>query len=66
MFNLSFGTGHCTFSEILLNPFVPNAPFLYPLRFSDVFRGGGGVEKGCIGNEWVNPFHPTDLSLYIY
>ena len=42
----------------LFNPFVPNASFLYPLkqkktlRFSDVFRG---VEKGCIGNEWVNP-----------
>ena len=39
------------------NPFVPNAPFLYPLKilenlkFSDVFRG---VEKGCIGNKWVN------------
>ena len=30
----------------LFNPFVPNAPFLYPLKilenlkFSDVFRGG--------------------------
>ena len=25
---------------LLLNPFVPNAPFLYPtLRFSDVSRG---------------------------
>ena len=39
------------------NPFVPNAPSVYPLKtsenrkFSDVFRG---VDKGCIGNEWVN------------
>ena len=24
--------------KILFNPFVPNAPFLYP-KFSDVFRG---------------------------
>ena len=32
----------------LLKPFVSNAPFLYPLR-----KG----EKGCIGNEWVNPGH---------
>ena len=31
-----------------INPFVPNAPFLYPLK---TFQG---VEKGCIGNEWVN------------
>ena len=30
------------------NPFVPNAPFLYFLRFQ-------GVEKGDIGNKWVKP-----------
>ena len=30
------------------NPFVPKAPFLYPLKpFHE-------VEKRCIGNEWVN------------
>ena len=28
------------------NPFVPNAPFLFRLE--------KGVEKGCIGNKWVN------------
>ena len=39
------------------NPFVPNAPFLYPLKtlenltFFLCFRG---VEKECIGNKWVN------------
>ena len=40
-------------SSLALKLFVPNAPFLYPLkteRFSDVF---GGVEKGCIGKKWV-------------
>ena len=29
-------------SQKILNPFVPSAPFLYPLktvRFSDIFRG---------------------------
>ena len=32
-----------------INPFVPNALFLYPLKTS--FQR---VEKGCIGNKWVN------------
>ena len=35
-----------------VNPFVPNAPFLYSL----VFWCFQVVEKGCIGNEWVYPF----------
>ena len=30
-----------------LNTFVPNAPFLYTLSLRQ------GVEKECIGNEWV-------------
>ena len=40
-----------------LKPFVYNAPFLYPLKASEnlkVFWCFQGVEKGCIGNEWVN------------
>ena len=40
----------------LLNPFVPNAPFLYPLKTSEnltVFLCFQGLEKGCIGNKWV-------------
>ena len=48
----------------LFNPFIPNAPFLYPLKTSknrEVFWCFQGVEKGYIGNEWVNfhhyPFH---------
>ena len=34
----------------LFNPFVPNAPFLYPLKTSEnlCFQG---VEKGCVGNK---------------
>ena len=40
-----------------LNPFTSNAPFLYPLKTSEnrkVFWCFQRVEKGCIGNEWVN------------
>ena len=39
------------------NPFVPSAPFLYPLKTSEnlkVFLCFQGAEKWCIGNEWVN------------
>ena len=38
-----------------INPFVPNAPFLYILKTSEnrFFWCFQGVEKGCIGNEWV-------------
>ena len=44
---------------LIINPFFPNSPFLYPLKTSEnlpVFRCFQGAEKGCIGNEWVNPF----------
>ena len=39
-----------------INPFVPNAPFLYHLKTLEkrkVFWCFLGVEKGCIGNKWV-------------
>ena len=39
-----------------INPFVPNAPFLYPLKtpeYCKVFRFSLGLEKGCIRNKWV-------------
>ena len=38
------------------NPFVPNETFLYPLKTSEnltVFWCFQGVEKICIGREWV-------------
>ena len=38
----------------VVNPFAPNAPFLYPLKTSENLKGFQGVEKGCTGNEWVN------------
>ena len=44
-------------NQDIINPFAPNALFLFPLKTSEnrkVFRCFQGVEKGCIGNEWVN------------
>ena len=41
----------------LFNPFVPNAPFIYPLKASEnltVFCCFQEVEKESIGNEWVS------------
>ena len=41
-------------TEKLINPFVPNAPFLYSLKTSEnLFWCFEEVEKECIGNEWV-------------
>ena len=45
----------------ILNPFVPNASFPYPLKIPEkckVFWCFQGVEKECIGNKWVNSFQP--------
>ena len=42
---------------LVFNPFVPNVPFLYSqkaLENRKVFWCFQGVEKSCIGNEWVN------------
>ena len=33
-----------------INSLIPNSLFLYPLKTSENRKG---VEKGCIGNEWV-------------
>ena len=40
---------------MLSNPFVPNAPFLDPPKTPENQNENRihGVEKGCIGNEWV-------------
>ena len=38
-----------------INPFVPNAPFLYLLKTSE--NRFQEVESGCTGNEWVNSCH---------
>ena len=47
-----------------VDPFVPNAPFIYPLKTSETLRFFQGVEKRCIENEWVKLFHATALFLY--
>ena len=36
----------------LANSFVPNAPFLYPVKTRKVFRCFQGVEKGGTGSKW--------------
>ena len=43
----------------MVNPFVPNAPFLYPLKTSENLTFFGyfqSVGKGCTGNEWIKVF----------
>ena len=45
------------YSPWFFDPFVASAPFLYPLKASEkftVFWCFQGVEKGSIGNKWVN------------
>ena len=47
----------CIWKTRKVNPFVTNAPFLYPLKISEnhkVFSCFQGVEKGCIRNKWLN------------
>ena len=44
-------------SLLFFNSFIPNASFLNPLKTSEnltVFWCFQAVEKGCIGNKWVN------------
>ena len=50
-------TGAVFFLEVSVNPFAPNAPFLYLLKTSEnltVFSCFQRVEKRRIGNKWVN------------
>ena len=44
----------CPFPSLnwVLNPFVPNVFFLYPLKTSEK-RKFQGLQKGFIGNKWV-------------
>ena len=51
------GKSGFTISEILdINPFVPNAPFIYPLKTENlkVFQCFQELEKGCFRSKWVN------------
>ena len=59
-------TVFCSYLQI--NPLVPKAPFPYPLKTSEnftVFLCFQGVEKGCIGNEWVNWCTIQIILLYV-
>ena len=47
-------------SELIsFNPYVPNAPFLYPVKHQRCFQWVG---KGCIGNEWVKQSSDSMIS----
>ena len=48
-------------------PFVPNAHFLYPLKTFENLRVFCflGLDKGCIGNEWVNLTWNMSSIIYI-
>ena len=44
-----------------INPFIPIATFLYSLKTSEnlTIFCFHEVEKGCIGNEWVNNYEAS-------
>ena len=53
---------------IYLTPFASNASFLYPLKKSEncmVFWCFHRVEKGRIGNKWVNWIYSSNLLFFI-
>ena len=55
--NFIFKSNSNTHNHQTFNLFFPNISFLYPLKTSEnlsVFWCFQGVEKECIGNEWVN------------
>ena len=53
-----------SYSGLSINRFVPNAPFLYPLKTSENLFSG--VQKGCIGYKWVNVLRELDFSVNYY
>ena len=59
--------GTKTLYKPLLTHSFPMHPFSTPfppppVRFSDVFRG---VEKGCVGNKWVNFWNFEKFPMFI-
>ena len=50
---------------MLLNPFAPSAPFLYPLKKPSGFIMFSGIEKRCIGNKWLKRCWPCTLEIKI-
>ena len=61
---------HClikTSRNLIFNSFVPITPFVYLLKTSEnltVFWYFQELEKGCIGNEWVNLSNKCKLKSY--
>ena len=59
-YKITFSLSLCwNILENAFKPFVSNAPFLYPLKTSEnltIFWCFQGIERECIGNEWVNMF----------
>ena len=54
--NLKISWDFFTEAFQFFNPFVPNAPILYPLKISEnrkAFWCFQGVQKGCIGSKWI-------------
>ena len=54
---------------LFINPFVPNSPFLYPLKTSEnltVFWCFKGAEKGCIREKWVHYINNERKKALIY
>ena len=52
-----------------LNPFIPNASFLYPLKTAEnrkYFWCFQGVQKECIGNEWVKVLWFSQAHKYLW
>ena len=65
-FDLTASLYNAIVLHLLINSFVPNPPFLYPLKTSEnrkVFWCFQGVEKGCIENKWVKRLALADLIL---
>ena len=71
-FNIHFYLVTCRlwlyfYSITHFNTYVPNAPFLYPLKTSEnreVFWCFQWVEKGFIWNEWVKMWHFLEGGTY--
>ena len=66
-FLMQYVTGSLHHSSVLLNPFVLSALFFYPLKTLEnlpVFWCIQGVEKGCIGNKWVNRSKNSRVTIF--
>ena len=46
-----------------VKPFVPNAPFLHPLKVSE---NRNRLEKRCNGNKWFKVYPPLSGDYYTY